>query len=147
MITMPRQVLPIHAGPPTANPVKRMSPERQTVIELAQIPKDRQVGAICLSDRYLNVILGYMTRDIYKRNTLIIDNQSYDIEGFCQGKDYLVLPPRHILNEGNLKGLDNYRKNGGIIINFNYQIERGSLIYIEEKISDILNKKLGGSYE
>lgn len=124
-----------------------LSPERETVIELAQIPKNKQVGAISLSERYLNVILGFMTRDVMKRNTLILNNQKIKIDEFYKDKDYLVLPPKHILNEGNLEGLSGYLGRGGIIINFNYQIERGSLIYIEEKISDILHKKLGGRNE
>ncbi len=121
-----------------------LSPDRQTVIELAQIPKDKKVGAACISDRYLNVILRFMTRDVQAKNTLLLSGDNENINGFLIGKDYLILPPHDFLVENKIYNFANYTKNGGTIINFNYQIERGSLIYIEERINTILHKKLGG---
>ncbi len=121
-----------------------LSPDRQTVIELAQIPKDKKVGAACISKRYLNVILGFMTRDVYLKNTLLLSDDNEKINGFLTGKDYLILPPNDFLVKRNIYNFGDYTKNGGTIINFNYQIERGSLIYIEERINTILHKKLGG---
>jgi len=122
-----------------------LSPDRQTVIELAQIPKDKKVGSICLSNRYLQVIFKYMTRDIQLKNTLIIDQKNINIDTFIANKDFLVLPPKGIIqNKEILQSLSNKSIN---IIYFNYQIERGSLIHIEEKISLILDQKKGERHE
>lgn len=124
-----------------------LSPERQTVIELAQIPKDKQVGSICLSNRYLQVIFKYMTRDIPMKNTMIVGQKDINLNTFLANKDYLVLPPEGIIqDEEILQLLNNQFKNINTIY-FNYQIERGSLIHIEEIISLILDQKIGGKHE
>ena len=122
-----------------------ISPDTQTVIELAGIPKDKTVGAICLSRRYLEVILTFMTRDVSKKNTLVLSETSSDISDFLDKKDYIILPPEHILDGIKLKDLSQFTKAGGSVIYFNYQIERGSLIHIEERISEILHVKIGGA--
>lgn len=119
-----------------------LSPDRQTVIELAKIPKDRQVGAICLSERYLNVIFKFMTRDIPVRNTMILGNSNLSVNDFMKDKDYLILPPKKIVDDNMALRISDYKQDVRIIY-FNYQIERGSLIHIEEKISSILTQKLG----
>lgn len=124
-----------------------LSPDRQTVIELAQILKDKQVGAICLSHRYLKVILKFMTRDILEKNTLLINKNNIDIEKFLSDKDYLILPPSAVVENTDMLNLDDFITGGGQVIYFNYQIERGALIYIEERISSILQQKLRGLYE
>ncbi|MCK5759405.1 MAG: hypothetical protein KAH14_09965, partial [Clostridiales bacterium] len=103
-----------------------------------------KVGAACISDRYLNVILRFMTRDVQTKNTLLLSDDNDVIIDFITNKDYLILPPHDFLVENSIYNFSNYTKNGGTIINFNYQIERGSLIYIEERINTILHKKLGG---
>ncbi len=122
-----------------------VSPDTQTVIELAGIPKDKTVGAICLSRRYLEVILTFMTRDVATKNTLVMNKSNPDIDNFIKSKDYLILPSQHILDGTNLEDLSRFTDTGGSIIYFNYQIERGSLIHIEEKISEILHIKIGGA--
>lgn len=121
-----------------------LSPDRQTVIELAQIPKDKKVGAACISERYLNVILRFMTRDVQIKNTMLLSGNNENTNDFLIGKDYIILPPNDFLEEKNLYNFSDYIENGGTVINFNYQIERGSLIHIEERINIILHKKLGG---
>ncbi|MDX1359067.1 MAG: GntR family transcriptional regulator [Clostridia bacterium] len=121
-----------------------VSPGTDTVIELARIPKDKTVAVIGLSERYLKVILKFMTRDVAAGNTLVLPD-GCGVGGFLDGKDYLILPPRHILDGTELDDLSDFLSKGGKVIYFNYQIERGSLIHIEEKISEILHKKIGGA--
>ncbi|MBN2558551.1 MAG: GntR family transcriptional regulator [Clostridia bacterium] len=124
-----------------------LSPDRQTVIELAQIPKDRQVGSICISEIYMNVISRFMTRDIQPRNKLIAGGPGSVRNEFLKDKDYLILPPQHVVENAGGFELDDFKRRGGRIIYFNYQIERGSLIHIEERISSILKARSGRDYE
>ena len=118
-----------------------VSPDTNTIIELARIPKDKTVGTICLSERFLRVILTYMTRDVAAKNTMVYNAEKTELDNFLNGKDFLILPPNQILKDTGLDSLSHFTKSGGNIIYFNYQIERGSLIHIEEKISEILQKK------
>ncbi|MBN2852684.1 MAG: GntR family transcriptional regulator [Clostridia bacterium] len=120
-----------------------LSPDRQTVIELAKIPKNRQVGAICLSERYLKVIKKFMTRDIPPKNTLLLENTSVSLNDFLADKDYLILPPKKVVENNDIFNTAAINSEATQIIYFNYQIERGSLIHIEEKISYLLKQKLG----
>jgi DNA-binding transcriptional regulator YhcF (GntR family) len=122
-----------------------VSPDTETVIELAGIPKDKTVAVVCLSERYLRVILKFMTRDVAEKNTLVFSESKAEIDDFLKGKDYLILPPEHILDSTELEDLSGFTANKGKVIYFNYQIERGSLIHIEEKISEILHRKIGGA--
>ena len=122
-----------------------ISPGTQTVIELAGIPKDKTAGVICMSRRYLEVIQTFMTRDVAKKNTLVLDEDNTDINQFLRDKDFLIFPPAHILDGTGLEELPQFTEAGGRIIHFNYQIERGSLIHIEERISNILHIKIGGA--
>jgi len=121
-----------------------VSPDRQTVIELARIPKNKTAGVLCISRRYLSVITNYMTRDINPSNIRVIQEDGIPSTDFLQKLDYIILPPEDVIAGHEVPAMADFLSNGGKIINFNYQIERGSLMHIEERISIILQRKLGG---
>ncbi len=123
-----------------------VSPDRQTVIELAGIPKDKTAGVMCISRRYLAVIMIFMTRDIHNANTRILESDDVPGEVFLNKLDYIILPPEDVIAGHDVPAMADFIEKGGRIIYFNYQIERGSLMHIEERISSILQRKLGGPY-
>jgi hypothetical protein len=54
--------------------------------------------------------------------------------------DVLIIPHYLLLDNQRLeRQLHYFKGRGGNVIDFKYQIERGSLIYIEERILDILS--------
>ena len=120
-----------------------VSPDRQTVIDLAGIPKDKKAGILCISKRYRAVIMKYMTRDIYPANIWVIDSHGQPEAKFFNRLDYVILPPEDVIAGRTVPAMDDFLEKGGKIINFNYQIERGSLMHIEERISSILQRKIG----
>ena len=121
-----------------------VSPDRQTVIELAGIPKNMTAGIMCISKRYLAVIRLFMTRDVQNSNIRVIESDGVPGEGFFDRLDYLILPPEDVIAGHNVPAMADFPDRGGKVIYFNYQIERGSLMHIEERISSILQRKLGG---
>jgi DNA-binding transcriptional regulator YhcF (GntR family) len=120
-----------------------VSPDRQTVIELAGIPKDKTAGVLCRSRRYLAVIMQFMTRDINPANIRILESGDLPESRFFAKLDYLILPPEDVIAGGDVPAMADFIEKGGRIIYFNYQIERGSLLHIEERISSVLQRKLG----
>ncbi len=119
-----------------------VAPSHQTIIDIASIKEQSCVGIICESKIFDRIIrtrlrsLGIMTGNI---KTLRY-NKASQLGDFLQDKDILVIPPdgESRLSEYAYE-LEKYTTAGGSLIHFVYQIERGSLIYIEEQISRLMD--------
>ena len=66
------------------------------------------------------------------------------LSSFIQNHDVLIVYPgaNAQLAKSFKQELADLFKRGGEVIEYNYQIERGTLIRIDEKVSEILNVKL-----
>ncbi len=125
-----------------------LSPDRQTIIEIAQISDMAKVGVISFSDRFARIInntLSMSTLPSHCELKLFQENENAMVD-FIKDKDVIILPPLDLDHANSLRLNDLVVANHKDIIYFNYQIERGSLIYIEERISTILQGKQGGSH-
>jgi DNA-binding transcriptional regulator YhcF (GntR family) len=123
-----------------------VSLNRQTIIDLATIPEDASICILCTSDKFLNII-----REHLKGFNIDLDNTCHVFE---KDMDYLqdtlrncttmIVPPGFFVEKGEylIEVIGEFRERGGRIISFEYQIERGSMIYIEEQISIALSKKI-----
>jgi DNA-binding transcriptional regulator YhcF (GntR family) len=121
-----------------------VSPSQDTIINLAKISKESNIGIMCYSKRFCNII---------KKTLKTFDDldnicHKYEIPGkkksvkkFFQGKDIIILPSESNIKNTYIDEIEEFEKNNGTIMKFEYQIERGTLIYIEERISEIMNKK------
>lgn len=119
-----------------------VSPASDTIINIATIPKNSKVGIISESIKF---------KDIMLRNleSLNIEKEEVEhafkadvktIKRFLREKKFLIIPQSYRLdNSVCSEDIQRFLKNGGKIIEFKYQIERGSLIYIEEQIENILS--------
>lgn len=123
-----------------------VSPSQQTIIDIAKISSGERIGILCYTDRFYEII----------RETLLsfgIGEQQFayaKVEGvneeaieafFLQDKKYLMLPADSNINHRYSQAIISFKKNnGGKTIYFEYQIQRGTLIYIEELIYHIINK-------
>lgn len=122
-----------------------VSPSQQTIIELAQIPANTTIGIITESSNFLNIIKSKMNE--FKINPSKIKHlyeDNYDgFAEFISDCNILITPPKCKLERRReLKALfNNFFSNGGNIIRFSYQMERGALIHIEEKISQIIKRR------
>lgn len=122
-----------------------LSPSQQTIIDLASIRAGNEIGILCHSSRFRDIIKSRLkTFGIAVKSvpTLKADRQS-DYSKFLEDKEILIVPPDSSVGEGKERAaaLQTFTTRGGTVIPFNYQIDRGSLIYIEEQISQRLNRK------
>lgn len=123
-----------------------VAPSHQTIIDIASISENSKVGIICESRIFEKIIksrltsLGIRVGDI---RTLRYEKLARgELLNFVSDKDILIIPPD---GESRLdtwmSDLQQFTSTGGSLIHFVYQIERGSLIHIEEQISRVFEKK------
>lgn len=123
-----------------------VSPSRQTIIDLATIPEDESICILCTSDKFLNIIKDHLRSfNIDLNNTHHVFEKDMDyLQDALRNCTTLIVPPGFFVEKGEylIEIISEFKDKGGRIISFEYQIERGSMIYIEEQISIALNKKL-----
>lgn len=121
-----------------------VSPARDTIINIAFIPKDSKIAIISKSIKFKEIMLRNLeTLNIETENikhTFNTDKNS--IKGFLREKDFIIIPQSFRLEDmvpgESLRG---FLQRGGKVIEFKYQIERGSLVYIEEQIENIIDNR------
>jgi Predicted transcriptional regulators len=122
-----------------------VSPSQQTVIDLAAMPANTTVGIICSSKQFLNIILSRLQAfDISPENvSYLLESAEANYASFIKTQDLLILPPEFEAekNPDFLMEIEEYIKRDGKVVRFEYQMERGSLIYIEEQISKVIDTK------
>lgn len=111
---------------------------QQTIIELASIKPENNIGIICLTERFSDIVKSRMEMFGLQSNEIsyLVKSKGNDFTEYLSDKDIVILPSEMSLKNWDLSdALQKFSAGGGTIINFNYQIDRGSLIYIEEQIS------------
>ncbi|HHW30722.1 MAG TPA: GntR family transcriptional regulator [Clostridiaceae bacterium] len=122
-----------------------VSLSRQTIIDLATIPEDENICILCTSDMFLNIIREHLKGfniDLSKTYHVFEKDMDY-LQDTLRNCTTLIVPPGFFVEKGEylIEIISGFKEKGGKIINFEYQIERGSMMYIEEQISNALNNK------
>ena len=121
-----------------------VSPSQETIISLAGIKPQQSIGVLCQSTQFRAIIKG-------KLESLLITNRVADLEypreaerldAFAADQDILIVPPDFTatLDRTTAPVIAEFTQGGGKIIPFDYQIERGSLVYLEERIRGLLER-------
>jgi DNA-binding transcriptional regulator YhcF (GntR family) len=127
--------------PPGKEPLRLvMAIATDTVLDLAALPPETRLGIICASRRFAQVILraceGYCNFEYPIRVAYFSDEQ--DVIKLIEECNRLILPPGYSLFiTGNEEALLRACKTSHNPIQYRYQIERGSLLHLEEQISRI----------
>ncbi len=118
-----------------------VSPTQETVISISTIPKDHKIGIIVRSNNFKNLMftrLESMNIDISKVK-FAFDDDLRKLDKLLIESDVLITP--HFLLQDNVqlaRQLHYFLGRGGNLIDFMYRIEEGSLIYIEERIKNLM---------
>jgi len=119
-----------------------VSPSQETIISLAGIKPEQSIGVLCQSTQFRAIIKN-------KLASLLLTNRTADFEfpqdaerlqAFAAEQDILIVPPDFtaMLDRDTAPIIAEFTEGGGRIIPFDYQIERGSLVYLEERIRGLL---------
>lgn len=122
-----------------------VAPTRPSIISLARLTPVQRIGILSESKKFQAIILDHLkTFDIPPASvkTLFV-SQLERLDEFIQSLDAVIVPAGYSLqkNREHLPALQAFTQGGGIIIPFNYQIERGSLLHIEERLQSLLDEE------
>ena len=117
-----------------------LSPSQQTIIDLANLSHNEQVGVLTESRNFQNIIRSKLKDfffEVPKSNCLFARNRDA-LGEFLKDKSVVIVPPNFVRSESGAEGAAwrEFAARGGRIIPFEYQIERGALVYIEKNISE-----------
>lgn len=122
-----------------------VSPAQDTIVRIAEAPKDSKIGIIVRSNNFKNLMitsLDSVNIDTSKVNIAFEDDAS-QMAKLILRMDVLIIP--HFLLQNNQKlarQLHYFKGKRGIIIDFKCRIEAGSLIYIEERLRRLLSNNI-----
>ncbi len=123
-----------------------VSPIQETLIALARLGNGSRAGVLHQSERFFSIIRGWLQKSGFQgeiRGFNISTGSDDDLAGFVADRSVLIVPPGFVaqLQSGQLKSINRFRLDGGQVIDFEYQIERGSLLHLEELIRRLLKTR------
>ena len=121
-----------------------VSPSQETIIEMAGLNSSHRMGIICESANFLRIVKNKLKSLEMLPSTLLhlYTRDELDIPAFLEDLDVVFVPPGYILQgrRENISAVQNFAGRGGKVIPFDYQIERGSLLHVEERMRQLLNR-------
>lgn len=118
-----------------------LSPSQDTIIALATIKPGRKLGVICESRQFRDIILNKLRDLMIDDGVEVLRYAELDrLPLFLADKEIVIVPPSWKQPEGKAAqaSLLDFTSRGGRLIVFDYQVERGSVIYVEERVRDLL---------
>ncbi|HRS02907.1 MAG TPA: GntR family transcriptional regulator [Treponema sp.] len=118
-----------------------LSPSQDTIIALATIKPGRKLGVICESRQFRDIILNKLRDLMIDDGVEVLRYAELDrLPLFLADKEVIIVPPSWKQPEGKVPqaALQDFTSRGGKLIIFDYQVERGSVIYVEERVRNLL---------
>jgi GntR family transcriptional regulator len=121
-----------------------VSPASETMVSLGSISPNNRVMVLHYSDIFFRIIKTWVTKfhPGIKCEGLILE-QGNSLENFITSPGVLIIPPAVVgnLNKDDIRIIQNFRQTGGKLLQFQYQIEQGSLVLLESHIKALLNQQ------
>lgn len=121
-----------------------VAPTRGSVIALARLAPSQKIGIVCESKRFLDIVRDHLKAfDIPAASVEPLFWSELDrLDAFIAGLDAVIIPAGYALqrNREHLAAIQEFTERGGAIIAFDYQIERGSLLNVEERLRTLLDE-------
>ncbi len=127
-----------------------LSPSQQTIIDLANLSHMERIGILTESRNFQNIVRNKLKDFLFEvtsANCMFLKNRER-LPEFLAGKTVLIVPPGFVQNDSGEEGnaFRQFYAGGGRMIRFEYQIERGALLYIEKSISEQMARKADTAY-
>jgi DNA-binding transcriptional regulator YhcF (GntR family) len=126
-----------------------VSPTRDSIIRLARLTPSQRIGVVCESARFHTIITNHLKAfDILPEHADVLYLSDIGrLDEFIRDKDVLIVPPGYPLLQSreHAASIQAFTEKGGTVIPFDYKIERGSLLHVEERIRTILDAAAGRS--
>ncbi len=120
-----------------------VSPSQEVIIEMASLSPLQRLGVVCESPNFLARVVARIKEMGLAAGSIphLFLKEESQLPKFLTKIDVVFVPPGYHLHrkKENLAAVQEFTQRGGKVIVFDYQIERGSLLYVEERIRQILN--------
>jgi len=118
-----------------------VSPSPETILELGNIGPEDTVGIVCESKTFSQIIQNKLKelRITPKRIETLLIRGEKEVMDFIRGKDVIIIPPGYSfqVSKEDKALFQRFREEGGKTIQFEYRIDRGSLLHLEERIKEV----------
>ncbi len=120
-----------------------MTPSEQTIVDLAAIKEGAVIGIWCKTKRFLRITQEGIRK--FAKNVSGTDyrlkDEDFLFSKFLDSLDVLVVSPCYLqYTEGeDLEDIEHFVENGGTIVQYNYQIDKGSLMFLSDRINSFNN--------
>jgi len=132
--------------------VSRRKPERlvmaaaaDTVVQLAALPEDTRLGVVTASQRFRAIILDACKQYCRLKRPVetALFGEAERVAALAASCACLVLPARYatFASKAGMEAVKAAAARGCRIIEYHYQAERGSLLYLEETVQRLWQKK------
>ena len=128
-----------------------LTPSRGTIARLAQAGSGGRVGIMTASERFAWIIRAICAElkadsddgsDGVNMPRMLFGGGG-DTEGFLRSLDIVIVPEQYadLCSPHEFDALHAFQDAGGGVIEFIYQVDAGSLMYLEQRIEEILTEK------
>lgn len=118
---------------------------QQCIISVSTLPEHASIGIVTSSNKFANLICEEMEQfcPLPRPLSIHFDVDTDSILQFIQKYNTIIISPNSAILEQGFSDprLDAFYARGGRLIPFDYMIDRGSLIHIEELVSRLLREK------
>lgn len=124
-----------------------LTPTPNTLMELAKIPPEDKIGIFCASERFANIIRkSCFTLEGRPKPQVRLFGQAGDTAAFLAGCQTVIIPPGYsqFCSQDEGAALRRAKGEGKRVIQYGYQIDGGSFLYLEEEIERVRKAKKGG---
>ena len=122
-----------------------VSPSRQTILSICTLEPGRTLGIVCRSNKFANLVAEQIGIFASHRKNIPVcfEGDLKTVRSFIKKHGAIVVAPDCAFLDPAVSGtlLDDYTSAGGVVIPFDYLIDRGSLIHIEERIDSVIRSR------
>jgi len=121
---------------------------RQTIVDLSQIQANAKIGILCETRRFYDIIHRHLVEMHIAPEAIsyLSENSEKEIlKKFLSKKQVIICRPQ-IFGENftSMSSMGEFLGKGGSLIYFNYQIDRGTLSQVEDRVNEIIREKVSG---
>ncbi|MCX7885992.1 MAG: GntR family transcriptional regulator [Verrucomicrobiae bacterium] len=121
-----------------------VSPSQNTIIEMASLSPSHRMGVICESQAFYRIVKNRLKDMKLFAGTLpcLLISEEIRLPEFLKDLDVVFVPPGYQIQRrrDTVHAVQEFCQRGGRVIAFDYQIERGSLLHVEERIRQLLHR-------
>lgn len=122
-----------------------VSPSRHTIVSICTLDKNRALGIVCRSNKFANLVAEQISLYDSRRKNIPVcfETDVKSVRRFMKRFGAVIAAPDCAFMDAQYSGtlLDEYAAAGGLVIPFDYLIDRGSLIHIEERIDGVIRSR------